>query len=153
MRETKFEYPFAEIHGAIEKHGSINRKKTFRDANGRILREGKQEHYHVANPRDFTKNPQTPAERAHHERFREASNRAIAIIHAIDPSTYPSPELLEQLSIWQTRFNAQLITKKGSKPDPEAPLDPATGQGKRYVQLHAFIRAIIYKQLKTSAIP
>ena len=74
--------------------------------------------------------------------------RAIAIIHAADESTHPSPELLEELSIWQARFNAQLISTKGSQPDSEAPIDAQTGQGKRYVQLHAFIRAILYTRLK-----
>lgn len=148
MRNVKLDYPFAELHGAVQRKGAINRQKKFRDTNGKIIREGKQELYDVVNPRDFKRHPQTPAEKAHHERFRDASNRAIAIIHAADESTHPSPELLEELSIWQARFNAQLISTKGSQPDSEAPIDAQTGQGKRYVQLHAFIRAILYTRLK-----
>ena len=148
MRNVKLDYPFAELHGAVQKKGAINRKKIFRDADGKIIREGKQELYDVVNPRDFKRHPQTPAEKAHHERFRDASNRAIAIIHAADESTHPSPELLEELSAWQARFKAQPISTKGSQPDPDAPVDAKTGLGKRYVQLHAFIRAIIYSQLK-----
>ena len=148
MRKVRLDYPFAELHGAVERKGAINRQKKFRDANGKIIREGKQELYDVVNPRDFKRHPQTPAEKAHHERFRDASNRAIAIIHAADDSTNPSPELLEELSVWQARFHAQLLTTKNSQPDPEASIDPATGKGKRYVQFPAFLRAIIYNHLK-----
>ena len=147
--KSQLMFPVDELHGAVEKNGAIHRKKKYRDADGKIIGEGRQELYKVVNPRDFQLHPQTPAEQAHHERFREASNRAIAIIHAMDESTNPSPEILEELSIWQTRFHAQLVSTKGSKPDPEAPLDPRTGKGRRYVRLDTFIRAILYRQLKS----
>ena len=118
MRNVKLDYPFAELHGAVQKKGAINRQKKFRDANGKIIREGKQELYDVVNPRDFKRHPQTPAERAHHERFREAAQSAQAILRAADDSTNPSPELIEELSVWQARFHAQLLTTKNSQPDP-----------------------------------
>lgn len=149
--KSQLAFPVDELHGAVEKDGPIHRKKKYRDADGKIIGEGRQELYKVVNPRDFQRHPQTPAEQAHHERFREASNRAIAIIHAEDESTHPSPELMEELSVWQARFHAQLITTKNSQPDPEAPIDPNTGRGKRYVRLDTFIRAILYLQLKSQA--
>ena len=147
--KSQLAFPVDELHGAVEKDGAIHRKKKYRDADGKIIGEGRQELYKVVNPRDFQRHPQTPAEQAHHERFREASNCAIAIIHAADESTPHSPEILEELSIWQARFHAQLVTTKGSKPDPEAPLDPRTGKGKRYLRLDTFIRALLYHQLKS----
>ena len=149
--KSQLAFPVDEIHGAVEKKGVIHRKKKYRDANGKIVGEGTQELYKVVNPRDFRRHPQTPAEQAHHERFRVASNRAIAIIHAADDSTPHSPELMEELSIWQARFNAQLVSTRNSQPDPEAPVDPATGRGKRYLRLDTFIRAILYRQLKSQA--
>ena len=149
--KSQLAFPVESLHGAVEKDGAIHRKKKYHDADGKIIGEGRQELYKVVNPRDFQRHPQTPAEQAHHERFREASNRAIAIIHAADESTHPSPELMEELSIWQARFKAQLISTKNSQPDPEAPLDPSTGRGKRYLRLDTFIRAILYHQLKSQA--
>ena len=35
-------------------------------------------------------------------------------------------------------------------PDPQAPIDPLTGSGKRYSQFPAFLRAIIYHTLKSA---
>ena len=46
------------------------------------------------------------------------------------------------------RFQAQLPNARGKHPDTQAPIDPKTGQGKRYTQLPAFVRAIIYHALK-----
>ena len=149
MRDVKLNYPVAELHGAVEKNGAVNRQKKYRDAQGRILKEGKQEMYHITNPRNFTAHPQTPAERAHHERFSEASHRATAILH-VEESLTPDAELLQQLADFKARFNAQLKTTRGSKPDPDAPIDPKTGKPKRYILLPAFIRAIIYNQLKSN---
>ena len=57
---------------------------------------------------------------------------------------------MEELSIWQARFKAQLISSKNSQPDSEAPLDPKTGRGKRYLRLDTFIRAILYCQLRAA---
>ena len=151
MRNVQLDFPFAELHGAVEKKGAVNRQKKYRDAQGRILKKGKQEIYHIANPRDFNTHPQTSAERAHHERFSEASHRATAILHAEDESLTPNAELLRQLADFKARFNAQLKTTRGSKPDPDAPIDPKTGKPKRYIQLPAFIRSIIYNQLKTQS--
>jgi hypothetical protein len=38
-------------------------------------------------------------------------------------------------------------------PDPQAPIDPHTGKPKRYLQLPAFIRAMLYQTLKTEQSP
>ncbi|MBQ7531597.1 MAG: hypothetical protein IJT12_07800 [Paludibacteraceae bacterium] len=37
-----------------------------------------------------------------------------------------------------------------TKPDPQAPLDPATGTPKRYAQFPNFIRAMLYLELKSA---
>ena len=148
MGDSKLLYPVAELHGAIEREGAIHRKKKYRDENGKIIGEGKQETYKLVHPRDYKHNPKTPAEIRHQECFRVASNKANALIRALRTPEETSPELLEELAGWKARFQAQLLAKTGSKPDPEAPIDPATGKGKRYVRLDSFIRAIIYYQLR-----
>lgn len=142
-------YPVAGVHGSVEKGGAIHRKKIYRDAKGTVIREGGQELYKMAHPRDFTTTPQTPAERAHHERFRSASRLAIDIYRASKPGANPTQEMRQQLAQWQARFEAQLPSNKGSKPDPDAPTDTQTGQKKRYIRLDTFIRAITYYQLKS----
>ena len=144
MRDTKTDYPVVELHGAVERDGAIHRLKKYRDENGKIIGEGKQETYKVVHPRDYKRTPKTPGEIRHQERFRVASNRANELYRASRNPEDASPELLEELAAWKTRFQAQLLAKKGSKPDPEAPLDPTTSKRKRYVRLDTFIRAILY---------
>lgn len=148
MATSNLEFPISELHGAIEKHGVVSRRKHYRAPNGKIIMKGKKEMYKIANPRDFDKTPQSASEQRNHAIFREASLYANAIANAAKTETNPSPELLTEVQTWQQRFEAQLPGIRGNKPDPEAPIDPTTGKRKRYVQFPAFIRAMKYVQLK-----
>ena len=67
------------------------------------------------------------------------------------PDYYTLEEAQSLLSDFRQRFQAQLPNTRGKHPDPQAPLDPTTGQGKRYTQLPNFIRAIIYHTLKSQS--
>lgn len=149
MAEPLLDYPFVEIHGAVEKHGAINRRKIFRTPDGKIIAKGKKEIYHIANPRNFDKNPQTSGERRNHENFRQAAATMKRILWAANPDNNPTPEQLEELATWQKRFKDQLPRLRGNRPDPEASIDAKTGKLKRYVLFPAFIRAIVYNQLKS----
>ena len=150
MATAQFEFPVANVHGAIQKHGAIHRQKIFRSPDGKIIKRGKKEIYHRANPRDYDKTPLTPAEQAHHNRFRQAWLEMTRIQSYAKPENNPMPEQLAELESWKTRFIAQLPGVRGNHADPEAPIDPITGKGKRYVQFQAFIRVIIMSQLKQS---
>ena len=149
MAESLLDYPFVEIHGAVEKHGAINRRKIFRTPDGKIIAKGKKEIYHIANPRNFDKNPQTSGERRNHENFRQAAATMKRILWAANPDNNPTPEQLEELATWQKRFKDQLPRLRGNRPDPEASIDAKTGKLKRYVLFPAFIRAIVYNQIKS----
>ena len=134
MAIVTYEHPIHDISGAIEKHGIINRRKHYRDDNGKIIFEGKPEAYAVKHPRDFEKTPPQGEELAHHNRWREACLQTYAELH--------DPDKRKQ---WQDRFQKQLRTK-----DPEAPIDPRTHRRKHYHRLDAFVRAIIYTLLKAT---
>ena len=82
-------------------------------------------------------NPPKGAELQHLNLFTEAVNRTKALLQ--DP---------EQLSAWQKRFNKQLPNTRGKRPDPHVPIDPKIKRPKRYIQLPAFIKGIIFHQLK-----
>ena len=62
MARVTYLDPVKEVHGAVEKHGEIYRRKYYRDENGKLIGVGKKEVYKVANPRDWKKkthkNPQ-----------------------------------------------------------------------------------------------
>ena len=166
MADIKLEYPFSEIHGSIAKNGIVNRQKKYRDDRGRVIHEGKQEAYSITRPRDFKKTPKQGAELANHNIWSEACRRTSQILQAgqpggpteqqlfsrkIDkiPDYYTLEEAQSLLSDFRQRFQAQLPNTRGKHPDSQAPLDPTTGQGKRYTQLPNFIRAIIYHTLKS----
>ena len=61
-----------------------------------------------------------------------------------------SEEARTLLADFRARYNAQLPNTRGKHPDPQAPIDPLTGSGKRYSQFPAFLRAIIYHTLKSA---
>ena len=67
------------------------------------------------------------------------------------PDYYTLEEAQSLLSDFRQRFQAQLPNTRGKHPDPQAPIDPKTGEGKRYTQLPNFIRAIIYHTLKSQS--
>jgi hypothetical protein len=73
----------------------------------------------------------------HHNLWRDVCRQA--------KTELADPELRAK---WEERFYAQLPSTKGSTPDQMAPLNPTTGTLKRYVQLYAFTRAMIYQELK-----
>lgn len=165
MAHIILEHPFAEIHGSIAKNGIINRQKKYRDDRGRVIHEGKQEAYAITRPRDFKKTPKMGAELANHNLWKEACRRASQIVQAGQlggpteqqlfnrkieqiPDYYTLEEAYILFKDFRRRFQAQLPNTPGKHPDYRAPIDPKTGQGKRYTQLPAFIRAIIYHTLK-----
>ena len=123
--------------GALSKGGLITRQKTYRDRKGRIIAYGKQEVYFIVNPRNFKRNPMVGKELEHHNLWREVCTQA--------KEELSNPEL--RLN-WELRFEAQIPYAKGTHPDAQAPIDPATGARKRYVQLPAFVRAMIYQSRK-----
>ena len=125
--------------GALSKQGIITRQKIYRDDRGRIVSYGKQEGYIVAHPRNFKRHPMKDRELAHHNLWRDVCLQA--------KSELANSERKAQ---WQQRFNAQLPTTPESAPDAQAPIVESTGAQKRYVQLYAFVRAMIYQQLKAN---
>ena len=157
--------PFSEIHGALERKGIINRQKKYRDDQGRIIREGRQEAYAIRNPRDWKKTPARGAELAHHNRWREACQRTTQILQSAQPDGlteqqifhrqfnhipdfYTPDEARALYAHYHERFLAQLPGRR-TKPDPQAPIDPVTRTPKRYAQFPNFIRAMIYLSLKS----
>ena len=148
MATTSFEFPVADVHGAVEKKGVILRQKHFLSPAGKLLKKGKKELYKVTNPRDFRKKPKKDSEIQQQNLFSLASQKTSIILNAAKPENNPTQEQLDTLQQWQQRFEAQMPNTKGTQPDPLAPIDPATRRVKRYVQFPAFIRAIIYQQLK-----
>ena len=166
MAEYTLSKPVAAIHGSIDKKsGIINRQKRYRDERGRVIIEGKQEAYAMRNPRDFKKNPRQGTELANFNHWQEACRRASQILQAGQPGGPTALQLdirkIEQVPdyysieeahalylAFQKRFLAQIPNTRGKRPDSAAPIDPKTGRGKRYIQLPAFIRAMIFQQLK-----
>lgn len=146
MAGVVYHDPVNEVHGAVEKHGEIYRRKYYRDENGKVVGVGKKEVYKVANPRNWKKNPPKGGELDKINRFREACNRAYAIIKAANPANNPTPEDIAAYNDYKARFKAQI----NGQPDPQAPKDPATNLPKRYVRLDNFIRAIILYELKNA---
>ncbi len=138
MAKVEFNPAIEGTQGALSKGGMITRQKTYRDRKGRIIAYGKQEGYFIANPRNFKRNPMVGKELEYHNLWREVCAQA--------KEELADPEL--QLS-WELRFEAQIPYTKGTKPDSQAPIDPATGARKRYVQLPAFVRAMIYQGRKS----
>ncbi|MBR4563604.1 MAG: hypothetical protein IKO26_04050 [Paludibacteraceae bacterium] len=167
MARVKLEHPVNEIHGAFTRKGIINRRKKYRDERGRVVHEGIQEAYAVRHPRDWKTTPAQGAELVHHNRWREACLRASQILQAAQPDGlteqqrfhrqinhipdfYTQEEARGLYDLYKTRFLTQLPGKRGSKPDPEAPIDHQTGYPKRYILLPAFIRAMLYNALKSA---
>ncbi|MBR0310321.1 MAG: hypothetical protein IJQ97_05500 [Paludibacteraceae bacterium] len=166
MAKITFESPIEEAHGSFTRDGFVVRQKTFRAPNGRIIKQGHPEAYIIRRPRDLKATPPTPNELSQQNRWREACHRTAQIIQAAQPNgptdqqlfhrqfnnipTYYSPEQARELyDQFYQRFLAQLPATRRTHPDAEAPIDPITGQHKRYAQLPAFIRTIIYNSLKS----
>ena len=161
MAKTILEHPVREIHGALERKGIINRMKKYRADDGRIIHEGIQESYAVSHPRDYKKNPPKGAELAHINLFRQACLMTKEILDADKPeetSTVsvlpPRPKYLTKeeaqamLADYRKRYRAQLPSTRGTRPDPQAPIDKNTHAPKRYFRLDNFIRSMTYLTLK-----
>lgn len=163
MAKTVLEHPIDEIHGALTKKGIVNRRKKYRDSNGRIIHEGVQEGYAVCNPRDYKKKPPRGAELAHLNLFRQASLITKEILNADNPEETPAvtifpprPTFLSKaeaqamLADYRRRYQAQLPATRGTHPDPQAPINKTTYAPKRYSRLDNFIRSMVYQSLKTA---
>ena len=176
MAGVVLSHPFDEIHGALSKTDDIiNRQKKYRDERGRVIMEGKQEAYVMKHPRDFKKNPPQGAELANQTWWLEACRRAsqILFVARLDkapadqqpqllaneqfhrqfsriPDYYTLDEARALLADFRARYNAQLPNTRRTHPDPQAPIDPISGTGKRYSQFPAFLRAILYHTLKSA---
>lgn len=173
MATVKLTHPFAEIHGSIGKDKIINRQKKFRDERGRVIHEGIQEAYEVKHPRDYKKNPPKGAELTNFNFWTEACRRAAQILFVarLDnspadqqsqlltseqlhrqlnhiPDYYTLDEARELYQHYHARYKAQLPNTRGKHPDSQAPLDHKTGKGKRYAQFPAFLRTMIYIEIK-----
>ncbi len=176
MALTTLSGPFEEIHGKLSKTDKIiNRRKKYRNERGRVIFEGKQEAYAVKNPRNYKKNPPKGAELANFNRWTETCRRAsqILFIARLDkapaeqqqlliereqaarrisniPDYYTLDEARTLLADFRARYQAQLPNTRGSHPDPQAPINPLKGTGKRYAQFISFLRAILYTQLNSA---
>ena len=165
MAKTTLQHPIVELHGAINKHGLVLRQKKYRDERGRVIREGKQETYAISNPRDFKKTPMKGGELARHIVWTEVCRRTAQILQAAQPEGPTEQQLFERrlnqipdyytleearllLEDFRRRYEAQLPNTRGKHPDAQAPIDPKTGKGKQYAQFPAFIRAMLYHQLR-----
>ena len=131
-----------------------------------MIQEGKQESYAIQNPRDFKKTPKIGAELANHTCWSEACRRAAQIMQAAQlngpteqqlferrisqiPDYYTLDEARALFEDFRRRYEAQLPNTRGKHPDAQAPIDPHTGKGKQYAQFPAFIRTMLYHQLKS----
>lgn len=136
MAKTILEHPVRDIHGALERKGIINRMKKYRAEDGRIIHEGVQESYAVRNPRDYKKNPPQGAELKHINLFRQACLMTKEILDAEKAEETsavsvfpPHPKYLTKeeaqalLADYRQRYKAQLPSTRGTRPDPQAPMD------------------------------
>ena len=64
------------------------------------------------------------------------------------PDYYTPEEALQLYNDFKSRYERQLPNIRGRHPDHQATIDKTTGKPKRYLQLPAFIRAMIYQDLK-----
>jgi len=167
MAIVNLEVPFANISGTFSKKGIIHRRKHYRDDNGKVVHEGKQEAYAVRNPRDYKKNPPQGAELQSINRFREAHRLTTEIIRlnnelkAAQASDNPEAatrtilqdpkkqELFAILHNYKARYQKQL----GKTADPVAPIDRTTHARKHYYTLNTFIRAMLIYELKQQTSP
>lgn len=168
MATVKLNNPFDAFHGVLSPRGIINRKKTYRLPDGKVIGEGKQEAYMVKRPRDYKKNPPTGEELHNINAWTESANRAAQLIvleknRGIMPEEiikdyqsrnipiyYSWQEAETLLGSVRSRFNSQLPDVRGSRPDAIAPIDKTTRHPKRYIHFPSFLRAVLYHSIKSS---
>ena len=102
MAQDVNESTVKEVHGAVEKGGSISRVKTFRDANGKPIGKGPQERY-TRSERDYKKHPQTANEKAHQSLWSAVCAQAKQEL--ADP---------EKHAYWQQHYDEYKATAKPS---------------------------------------
>ena len=162
MAIINLEHPFAEVHGTLVRNGIIHRQKKYKDDNGKVIFEGRQEAYAVRHPRDYRKNPPQGEELRNINIFREANRLTTELIHldqelkAAQASANPETSIqtilhdsakaaqASLLASYKARFKKQI-----RKPDPQAPIDLKTRRPRQYHTLNTFIRAMLYAELKT----
>ncbi len=137
MARAKYATIVNELHGATSPD-SVHRQKRFRDARGRILGYAAPEVYKVTKPRDWERKPALGEELSNQKLWGKA-----CYLYA------KALETNEGVDYWQKRFEAQLSTTRGSKPDPFASVLP-NGSKKRYIRFDAFVRGIIRNELKAA---
>jgi hypothetical protein len=163
MTKVKFIAPVVEMNGEFEKgSGIIMRKKKYRAQNGAVLKEGVQESYKIANPRDYEKTPPKGAELANIQLFSDSKRLASEIINsgkftdeelaAMSPEERTKTlELRAELENFKKRFYAQF-----KRPDHEAPFEKKLEPGasklrrKQYAKLDNFIQAIFREKLRNA---
>ena len=89
----------------------------------------------------------SPQDLANQQETLIAKERLIRQFNHI-PDYYTLEEARTLFVEFKARYRAQLPNTRGTHPDPQAPVDPVSGIGKRYAQFPAFIRAILYHTLK-----
>jgi len=136
MAIVKYNDYVEEIHGATSPR-RIHRKKTFRDANGRIIGKARSETYDVTHPRNWKRTPAEGDELANQKSWGRSAFLTQALLNSDEGYAY----------LYQ-RFTGQLPTTRGSHADPLASVDSRTGTRKRYMRLDAYCRAIIRNLLK-----
>ncbi|MBR3646981.1 MAG: hypothetical protein IKN59_01135 [Paludibacteraceae bacterium] len=124
-------HPVKAIHGAMEKDGSVNRMKTYRDPQGHIIAYGPQEIY-KPNKRDYRKHPATDNELRHQNLMTEAAR--LAKIEREDPV---------KCAVWQQRFLEQLDHATN-----DTPAGLVNGKRKIYKKFDNFVVAVMYNNLK-----
>ena len=165
MAIINLEAPFRDIKGSIEEKGIIYRRKQYKDDDGRVIFEGRQEGYAVRRPRDYKKDPPKGKELEHINLFRQACLLTKEILDSVKPEDeLPTPvshflqrpktlsreEAQALYADYLRRYKAQLPNTRGTRPDPQAPKDKATRKPKRYYRLDNFIRSMVYQQLATN---
>ena len=65
------------------------------------------------------------------------------------PKYLTKEEALTLLTDYRKRYKAQLPSTRGTRPDPQAPIDKTTHTPKRYFRLDNFIRSMVYQSLKS----
>ena len=64
------------------------------------------------------------------------------------PKYLTKEEALILLTDYRKRYKAQLPSTRGTRSDPQAPIDKTTHAPKRYFRLDNFIRSMVYQSLK-----
>jgi len=136
MAIVKYNDLVEEVHGATSPR-RIHRKKTFRDARGKIIGKAKSETFDVTHPRNWKRKPAEGDELANQKSWGKAAFLTQALLNTDEGHAY-----LDQ------RFTNQLPSTRGSHPDPLASSDAHTHTYKRYMRFDAYCRAIIRNLLK-----